>query len=439
MQIKENKQLCLISLGCSKNLVDSEVMLGKLYNYTLTDDAKKADVILINTCGFIESAKQESIQTILNAAKDKKEGAILIASGCLSERYKDEIKELIPEVDIFTGVGDYDKIDILIAKKQNQFSEQVFLSEHYNARIITGSSVHAYVKISEGCNQKCSFCAIPSFKGKLQSRELDSILKEVEDLALKGYKDMTFIAQDSSSFLYDKGQKDGLIQLIKAIDKQQALKSARILYLYPSSTTLELIGAIESSPIFQNYFDMPIQHISDSMLKKMRRNSSQAHHLKLLDAMKQVKESFIRSTIIVGHPEENEGEFEELSAFLDEFQFDRLNIFAFSAEENTHAYSLEKVPKKIINARIKALNKIALKHQNHSFKALLNKPIKALVENKEGEYFYKARDLRWAPEVDGEILINDSALTTPLKPGHYTIVPSAFKDNILLAKVLSPF
>lgn len=175
------------------------------------------------------------------------------------------------------------------------------------------------------------------------------------------------------------------------------------------------------------------------MLKKMRRNSSQAHHLKLLDAMKQVKESFIRSTIIVGHPEENESEFEELSAFLDEFQFDRLNIFAFSAEENTHAYSLEKVPKKTINARIKALNKIALKHQNHSFKALLNKPIKALVENKEGEYFYKARDLRWAPEVDGEILINDSELTTPLKPGHYTIAPSEFKDNILLAKVLSPF
>ncbi|GAA8252637.1 30S ribosomal protein S12 methylthiotransferase RimO [Helicobacter pylori] len=439
MQIKENKQLCLISLGCSKNLVDSEVMLGKLYNYTLTNDTKSADVILINTCGFIESAKQESIQTILNAAKDKKRGAILIASGCLSERYKDEIKELIPEVDIFTGVGDYDKIDIMIAKKQNQFSEQVFLSEHYNARIITGSSVHAYVKISEGCNQKCSFCAIPSFKGKLQSRELDSILKEVEDLALKGYTDMTFIAQDSSSFLYDKGQKDGLIQLISAIDKQQALKSARILYLYPSSTTLELIGAIESSPIFQNYFDMPIQHISDSMLKKMRRNSSQTHHLKLLDAMKQVKESFIRSTIIVGHPEENEGEFEELSAFLDEFRFDRLNIFAFSAEENTHAYSLEKVPKKIINARIKALNKIALKHQNNSFKALLNKPIKALVENKEGEYFYKARDLRWAPEVDGEILINDSELATPLKPGHYTIMPSEFKDNILLAKVLRAF
>ncbi len=208
MQIKENKQLCLISLGCSKNLVDSEVMLGKLYNYTLTNDTKSADVILINTCGFIESAKQESIQTILNAAKDKKKGAILIASGCLSERYKDEIKELIPEVDIFTGVGDYDKIDIMIAKKQNQFSEQVFLSEHYNARIITGSSVHAYVKISEGCNQKCSFCAIPSFKGKLQSRELDSILKEVEDLALKGYTDMTFIAQDSLAPFYTiRGKK----------------------------------------------------------------------------------------------------------------------------------------------------------------------------------------------------------------------------------------
>ena len=212
-----SKKLHLISLGCTKNLVDSEVMLGKLSEYENTQEIKEADVVIVNTCGFIEAAKTESIQTILEALNNKKENAILVASGCLSERYAKELKEEIPEIDIITGVGDYDKIDLMIEKRKKgekilSNANGVFLANENDKRIISGSKIHAYIKLSEGCNQKCSFCAIPSFKGKLHSRTLESTLKEVQNLAQKGFSDFTFISQDSSSYLRDLGIKDGIIK-----------------------------------------------------------------------------------------------------------------------------------------------------------------------------------------------------------------------------------
>lgn len=435
-----SKKLHLISLGCTKNLVDSEVMLGKLRDYELTDTPQLADVIIINTCGFIQSAKEESIQTILQASSVRKRGALLVASGCLTQRYRDELKELIPEIDIITGVGDFDKIDEMLHSKNSELTSNVFLADESNKRVITGSHIHAYIKISEGCNQNCSFCAIPTFKGRLQSRDIDSVLKEIQNLVADGYTDFTFIAQDSSSYLRDQKNQDGLIKLIDAIEKQNLAKTARILYLYPSTTTLELIKKIQESKIFQNYFDMPIQHISNNMLKRMKRGVNKEKHIELLKAMREVEGSFVRSTIIIGHPGESEEEFEELCDFLENFVFDRLNIFAFSSEEGTSAYDMEdKIPTKVVNKRINIINKIITSQQKKIKHQMLEKSHQIILEGKSNlsEYFYSARDIRWAPEVDGEILINDSELNDMiLKPGYYEAVLSELKDDLLFGKVM---
>ena len=435
-----SKKLHLISLGCTKNLVDSEVMLGALRDYTLSDEVSEADVIIVNTCGFISAAKQESINTILQASARRKEGALLVASGCLSQRYHKELLEEMPEIDIITGVGDYDKIAEMIAKKKGLLSHQVFLSQN-EERVITGSNIHAYIKLSEGCNQTCSFCSIPSFKGKLHSRSIDSALKEVENLSKRGYQDFSFVAQDSSSYLRDLGEKRGLIEFIKALDNQDRARSARILYLYPSTTTLELIESIANSKIVQNYFDMPIQHISESMLKRMKRGVGREEHIKLLKAMREVPNSFVRTTIIVGHPQESEEEFSELCEFIEEFRFDAINVFAYSSEEGTSAYEMQgHIPTKIINSRISKLNKIISSQQKERKKAMLGKQIEAIIEGKSevSEYFYSARAISWAPQIDGEILVNEIELegVEELEAGYYRIEITQIKESYVFGKVI---
>ena len=435
-----SKKLHLISLGCTKNLVDSEVMLGRLSTYENTQDVSEADVVIVNTCGFIEAAKQESIQTLLNALEVKKDGAILVASGCLSERYAKELKQEIPEIDIITGVGDYDKIDAMIEERKNgqkvcQSQNGVFLADETTKRVISGSKIHAYIKLSEGCNQKCSFCAIPSFKGKLHSRTLESTLKEVQNLVKQGFRDFSFISQDSSSYMRDLGVKDGLVELIKGLDtlveNGLELRSARILYLYPSTTSKELIQAICDSKVFVNYFDMPLQHTSSSVLKAMGRS----HHFKdLLKAMRATPNSFVRTSFIIGHPGESEQDFKELCAFIKEFPFDRMNLFAFSKEEGTKSATMEQIPQKIVNARLKAINAIFTKQYQVDLKALKDKEIIAIIEGKseESEYFYSARDVRFAPNIDGEILINDSLLEGALETGYYRVkITEVVGENVL--------
>ncbi len=404
-----SKKLYLISLGCNKNLVDSEVMLGKLYNYELTNNQNEADVTIINTCGFIEAAKEESINTILEANQNRKDGSLLVVSGCLSERYKEDLIKALPEVDIFTGVGDYEKIDELIALKESSFTPEVYLANENSPRIITGSNYHAYIKISEGCNQNCSFCAIPTFKGRLKSRTIESILEELQNLISKGFKDFSFISQDTSSFGRDLGNKNALIDLIKQVELIPGIKSARVLYLYPSTTTYELIDTIADSKVFQTYYDMPIQHISDKMLKIMKRGFDKEKTIKLLKYMKSKKDSFIRSAVITGHPGEDENDFNELKNFLKEFEFDRFSVFEYSNEENTTAFHMSQVPKDIIRKRANILGDIAKESMKKSLNKILNKEIELAIdgESKEHEYLLSARPLLWAPEIDGEVLIND--------------------------------
>ena len=402
-------KLHLISLGCNKNLVDSEIMLGRLQNYDITDDISDADVIIVNTCGFIKSAKEESIQTILEMHEARKNGSLLVVTGCLMQRYKDELIKELPEVDLFTGVADYDKIDEIILKKQNLFSPETYLQAN-EERVITGSNYHAYIKISEGCNQKCSFCAIPTFKGKLKSRSLENIVNEVKNLVKKGYYDFSFLSQDSSSYMRDHGVSDGLINLIDEIEKIKGVRSARILYLYPSTTSKELISRIIASPIFHNYFDMPIQHISENMLKIMKRGSGAKKIKELLNLMRNAENSFLRTGVIVGHPGESEEDFEELCEFLEEFKFDRISAFAYSKEEDTASFEMEQIPAKIISKRLSKIEKITKKAINESLQKELGKQIYVSLEgiSSEGEMFYAAKKDIWDKDIDGEILINES-------------------------------
>ena len=402
-------KLHLVSLGCNKNLVDSEIMLGRLSNYEITPEVALADVIIVNTCGFINSAKEESIRAILDMHEARKKGSLLVVTGCLMQRYREELMKELPEVDLFTGVGDYDKIDEIILKKQNLFSPDTYLQAS-EERVITGSNYHAYIKISEGCNQKCSFCAIPTFKGKLKSRALENIVDEVQKLVKKGYYDFSFLSQDSSSYMRDHAVSDGLISLIDAVEKIEGVKTARILYLYPSTTSNALVGRIIASPVFVNYFDMPIQHASDKMLKIMRRGSGAARIKELLNLMKSAPDAFLRTGVIVGHPGETEAEFDELCAFLQEFKFDRVSAFAYSKEEDTLSYEMEQVPAKIISKRLSKIEKITRAAIEESFAQELGKKFIVSLEGEssEGEMFYAAKKALWDKDIDGEILINES-------------------------------
>ncbi len=414
-----DKKLHLVSLGCTKNLVDSEVMLGRLKEYEIVDDCSDADVIIVNTCGFIDAAKEESIQTILNLHNERKKDSLLVMSGCLSQRYKEELQKDLKEVDIFTGVGDYDRIDELILLKQNRFSPKSYLIKN-EERVITGSNYHAYIKLSEGCNQQCSFCAIPQFKGKLQSRELNSIIDEVTKLAKRGFYDFSFISQDSSSYLRDFDIKDGLCKLINEIQKIEGVKCARILYLYPSTLSDRVLKTIIDSKVFHNYFDMPIQHISDPLLTIMKRGSGAKIIKRQLSIMRETKDSFVRTSIIVGHPGESDEDFKTLTEFLKSYQFDRVNIFAYSDEEGTKAKTMrDKIPLEVVEKRIEILNDIIERQTQKSLQNEIGKEIEIIVagESSEHEYFIAAKKSIWAEDIDGEILINDSKLNQKIEYG----------------------
>ncbi len=428
------KKLFIVSLGCSKNQVDSEVMLAKLKNYELTDDYSEADAIIVNTCGFIDAAKQESINTVLSLHGGRKKGSKLVMAGCLSERYKDELQKELSEVDIFTGVADYARIDELIEGKKSEFTEGTFLIDT-EERVVINSNYHAYIKIAEGCNQTCSFCAIPSFKGKLFSRSEESILKEIAALNKKGYFDFSLVAQDSSSYMRDKGIKDGLATLVKKVDALDGDFYARVLYLYPSTTDEKLIEVIANAKKFVNYFDMPIQHISNKMLKLMKRGVGTTKTIKLLKMMREVPNSFVRTSIIVGHPGETDDDFYETLSFIDEFDFDAISVFEYSDEEGTDAYEMsDKVDKKTISKRLGAIKKVISKKMAKKAKSQIGSSFEAVFEgvSEEHEYLFKAKKKIWAPEIDGEILINENEVENPVIGKLYKMTATgAAKDKII--------
>ena len=400
--MKVREKVSVITLGCSKNIVDSERLLRQLQvnDVDIRKDPNTADVVIINTCGFIEAAKEESVNTILSAVANKREGKIkkVFVAGCLSARYKDELKDEIPEVDFYFGTEDYENILKALGGelKYNLLGE----------RLLTSPSHTAYLKISEGCDHPCSFCAIPIMRGKHKSKPIDELVRETEFLAANHTKELIIIAQDTTDYGKDLYNKKNLPELIDRLSQVNGIEWIRLMYAYPSRFPSGLIDEIANNDKVCKYIDIPLQHISDNILKSMRRGITSKQTRDLLNNLKsRIPGLTLRTTLIVGYPGESEKEFEELCNFVEEIRFDRIGTFTYSLEENTTAYPLaDPVPEKVKKERQGILMELQKNISSSKNKELVGKELKVLVEHQEGDY-YVGRSYRDAPEVDGEVLI----------------------------------
>lgn len=345
------KKLGMISLGCAKNLVDSERVLGlaRRYQFEITNQMDKADVIVVNTCGFIESAKKEALDAIFDALENKKPQAKVIVMGCLVERYYQDLKREIPEVDFFLRLKDYDQFDQVFDQLTSSVKGYKL---SYNDRLLATPKHSAYLKISDGCDNRCTYCAIPLIRGRYRSRTPDELLEEAKKLVESGVKEISVIAQDTTRFGTDFGNYT-LARLLKELSQIEALHTLRVLYLYPDEITDELIDVIRDEPKIAKYFDIPIQHASSSLLQAMNRRGDELFLQNLFDKIRaKIPNAIIRTTLIVGFPGETEEDFKILKAFMQKNRFERLGIFTYSDEENTKAFNMpNKVPSEIAKAR----------------------------------------------------------------------------------------
>lgn len=402
MDTNKINRIGVVTLGCSKNTVDSERLIGqlKLNNFVLTDDLENADSLIINTCGFIQDAKEESINTILNAVELKNKGQIkkIIVAGCLSSRYSGELAEEIPEVDLYAGTEDYSRIiSNLGGNLKNELlgERELLTPKHY-----------AYFKISEGCSNPCSFCAIPIMRGMHKSRLMDDLIFEAGLLARKGVKELIVIGQDTTDYGKDLYGKRNLAELLSRLSGIGSIEWIRLLYAYPSHFPDDLIGEIARNPKICKYLDIPLQHISDKILKSMRRGISSRRTKELIFKLRErIPDIALRTTFIIGYPGETEREFGELCSFIKEVKFDRLGVFGYSREENTQAYDLgDSVPDEEKKERISRIMEIQREISLNKNEELIGRELKVILDGVEGEY-YIARSEKETPEVDGEILV----------------------------------
>jgi len=405
----------LISLGCDKNRVDSEIILGNVKSaYEIVTDPKLADFIIINTCGFIESAKQESIDTILEMSqyKEKYNCRGIVVTGCLAQRYGMELMELLPEIDIMLGVNDYDKlvenINDFINDKQNKIYNCGYSDLNINEgkRILTTKSHTAYLRIAEGCDNYCTYCIIPKIRGKYRSRSIENILQECNELSLKGVKEVILIAQDTTRYGIDLYNKKMLPELMRSISKIEGIEWIRLLYCYPEEITEDIIDEIALNDKVCNYIDIPLQHISDNILKLMGRRGRKKDILRNINELrKKIKYISIRTTIIVGFPGESEEDFKELKDFIENIEFDNLGVFKYSREEGTIAYRMkDQVSEELKTAREGELMMLQ-KHIIYSMqKYKIGNRYKVLVEGKKEGVWY-GRNYAMAPDIDGVIYI----------------------------------
>ncbi len=345
------KKISLTSLGCSKNLVDAEEMLGILAsnNFEITNDEEEADVIIVNTCSFIESAKTESIECILELAQYKESGncSKLIVTGCMAQRYKEQILTEIPEVDAVIGVNEYDKIAEIINRLDGNESDIICCTDMISnqktlPRIRSTASYTAYLKIAEGCDNHCTYCVIPSIRGKYRSRKMEDVLKEAEDMAGDGIKEIVVIAQDTTRYGIDIYGEYKIGELLRRLCGIDGIEWVRVHYCYPELVTDELINVFKTEPKLCNYFDIPIQHSSDKVLKRMNRRTNRQEIVELINKIrKEIPDAVIRTSLIVGFPGETEEDFENLCDFVREMEIDRLGVFTYSREEDTPAYNLD--------------------------------------------------------------------------------------------------
>lgn len=408
---KTTEKVCLVSLGCPKNLVDSEVMLGILREAgaELTTDEALADVIVVNTCGFIGDAKEESIDAILALAERKKTGRCrrLIVAGCLTQRYNEELADSLPEVDCFIGTGEYHRIAEVI---REDFRERVlvglptYIHDYTTPRIVSTPGRYAYVKVAEGCSNHCSYCSIPSIRGGFRSRSVDSVVKEASSLAEQGIREVNLIAQDTTSFGKDRGA--GLEELLRNLVPIKGIEWIRLLYLYPGRVSDGLISIMEAEEKVLSYIDLPLQHISPPVLKAMNRQYTRAEVEGLIEKLRsRLPDLTLRTSIITGFPGETERDFEELLDFIEAVQFDRLGVFMYSREEGTPAYDFKKqVPAKVKAGRMDALMGAQREISLRKNRELIGKRIRVLVEEGPGEgYSLKGRASSQAPDVDGVV------------------------------------
>ncbi|UCE22081.1 MAG: 30S ribosomal protein S12 methylthiotransferase RimO [Candidatus Aminicenantes bacterium] len=406
------KKIALISFGCAKNLVDSEVMLGYMEKagYSFVTHPEEADILILNTCGFIEPAKKEARDAIKEAAafkKKKKEKKVMVV-GCYVERYKNSLEQKFPEIDVWLGVNDFDKIVPAIEGKSFEKSTQSFLYDHASPRSRQTPPAWSYVKISEGCSHECSFCAIPLIKGPYQSRPIPSIVKEVETLSLEGVKEVNLISQDTTYFGRDKGMQEGLTHLLRELMKIKNIDWIRILYGYPEEISDSVIEIMQEDKIC-SYLDIPFQHSEPNILKKMKRAMDGKRALKLLEKLRNsIPDIVIRTSLVVGFPGEGKKEFDHLKRFVQEAQFDYLGVFTYSKEEDTSSFSLGDPIKESVKTRRR--DKIMEIQADISFQKnerYLNQRVDALIEgtSKDNPSVLIGRGRFQAPEVDSVILI----------------------------------
>lgn len=426
-----NDKVSVITLGCSKNTVDSERLMKQiqLNKIDLTDDPNKAETIIINTCGFIEAAKEESINTILEAVSLKQNGKIkkVIVAGCLSKRYKEELQKDIPEVDVYFGTENYEGI----IKELGGNLKKELLGE----RLLSIPSHTAYLKISEGCDHPCSFCAIPLMRGLHKSIPMGNLIKEAEFLAENNTKELVIIAQDTTDYGKDIYGQKKLAELLNKLSRIKGIEWIRLMYAYPSKFPDEVIEEIKTNPKICKYVDIPLQHISNDVLRSMRRGVTAERTRELLTKLRtEIPDITIRTTFIVGYPNESEKDFEELCDFVREVKFDRIGTFTFSVEENTSSYILgdpvsEEEKERRKNVLMEIQKEISLRKNEY----FVGRELKVLVEAVEGD-FYIGRSYRDAPEVDGEILIN--AKNNKLNIGNfYNVLINDFDEYDLYGNV----
>jgi len=414
-----------ISLGCPKNLVDSEVMMGQLKQngYEITADAAEADTVVVNTCGFIESAKQESIETILEAARLKTAGKAtrLIVAGCLVERYRDELKAEMPEVDAFIGTSQINDILAVCDPGTNTRSLPVvalgnqsatYLYDESTPRVLATPSHYAFIKIAEGCDRPCAFCFIPQMRGHFRSRRFGSIVAEAHQLADEGVKELILVAQDSSRYGEDLGKQDALSQLMRELSHTDGIEWVRVMYTYPTHISDAFLDVMAEEPKAVKYLDIPLQHASQNVLKLMKRGGNRASLERLIERVRRrVPGIAVRTTFITGFPGETEADFQELLAFIKQVEFDRVGVFTYSDEEGTPAYDLPnkvepKVAKKRRDRLMKAQAKISLRRNQ----AKVGEVFQVLFEGEstESDLLWQGRLETQAPDIDGCILISDA-------------------------------
>lgn len=398
-----NNKINVITLGCSKNLVDSENLITQLRgnDFEVTHDSENlANVVIINTCGFIDVAKQESIDTIVEHAALKKEGELekLYVTGCLSQRYRDDLALEIPEVDGWFGTLE---MPALLARLEADYKHELI-----GERQITTLPHYAYLKISEGCNRTCAFCAIPLMRGQHVSRPVEELVREAQNLARRGVKELLLIAQELTYYGLDLYKKRELPRLLHALADVEGIEWIRLHYAYPSKFPLDILDAVAERSNICNYLDIPLQHASDNMLQAMRRQITKSETVELLDAIRaKVPGIALRTTFLVGHPGETEADFEELLDFIREQRFDRAGVFQYSHEESTRAYDMpDDVPEEVKAERAQRLMEVQQEISREKNEAKIGQTLKVLFDRKEGQYFI-GRTEADSPEVDNEVLV----------------------------------